>query len=116
MKPTRSTARNNELDRVMRDQSSDPCGVKVVAYITSWCPDCTRSRRVLQRLGWVFAEIDTEKIPGAEEAMRAINGGSGKVPTILTDGPGGRSVLVEPGDRELADELRRCSRGEAEAD
>ncbi len=94
----------------MRDQRTDPCDVKVVAYIAAWCPDCTRSRRALQRLGVVFAEIDTERIPGAEEAMRAVNGGSGKVPTILVDGPGGRAVLVEPGDRELADEIRRCSR------
>ena len=94
----------------MAYQSNESCDVKVVAYITSWCPDCTRSRRVLQRLGYIFAEIDTERVPGSEDAMRAINGGSGKVPTILIDGPGGRSVLVEPGDRELADALRRCSR------
>ncbi len=94
----------------MAFHSNEPCDVKVVAYITSWCPDCTRSRRILQRMGYVFAEIDTERIPGSEEAMKAINGGSGKVPTILIDGPGGRSVLVEPSDRELADALRRCSR------
>ncbi len=94
----------------MGHQSKDPCEVKVVAYITTWCPDCHRSRRVLLRLGLVFAEVDTEKIPGAEAAMKAVNGGSGKVPTILIDGPGGCSVLVEPGDRELADAVRRCGR------
>lgn len=90
---------------------NDPCGVKVVAYITDWCPDCSRSRRVLQRFGIPFAEIDIERIPGSEDAMRAVNGGTGKIPTILIDGPGGRSILVEPGDRELADALRKCSGG-----
>ena len=70
----------------MRPESNDHCGVQVLAYITTWCPDCSRSRRVLQRLGMVFVEIDTEKIAGAEEAMRAINGDLGKVPTILITG------------------------------
>ena len=80
--------------------------VMVVAYITTWCPDCIRSRRVLQKSGVGFVEIDIEKVDGAEDAMRALNGGSGKVPTILIDGPNGRTILIEPGDRELADALR----------
>jgi mycoredoxin len=80
--------------------------VTVVSYITSWCPDCIRSRRVLQRSGVAYVEIDIEKIPGSEDAMRALNGGSGKVPTILIDGPNGRTILIEPGDRDLADALR----------
>jgi mycoredoxin len=92
----------------MQEERNDPCDVKIVAYITTWCPDCNRSRRVLQRLGFDFIEIDIEKIPGSEEAMRAINGGSGKVPTIVISGPGIEWILVEPGDRELADALRGC--------
>jgi len=79
--------------------------VTVVAYITSWCPDCTRSRRVLQRSGVAFVEIDIEKTPSAEDAMRALNGGSGKVPTILIENGAERAILIEPGDRELADAL-----------
>ena len=78
----------------------------VIAYVTHWCPDCSRSRRVLQRSGVPFVEIDIEEIPSAEAAMRAVNGGSGKIPTILIDGPAGRTVLVEPGDRELSSALR----------
>ena len=76
--------------------------------MTGWCPDCIRSRRVLLRAGVEFVEIDIEKIPGSEEAMRALNGGSGKVPTILIENQFGRKVLIEPGDRELADALRSC--------
>ena len=94
----------------MLEDIDDPCDVKVVSYITGWCPDCTASRRVLTRLGFGFIEIDIEKTPGSEEAMRAMNGGSSKVPTILIEGPGGREVLIEPADRELADAVRRCSR------
>ena len=73
----------------------------VIAYMTNWCPDCIRSRRVLQRAGILFAEIDIDDIPAAEDAMRSLNGGSGKVPTILIDGPQGRLILIEPSDAEL---------------
>lgn len=80
--------------------------VTVTAYITNWCPDCARSRRVLQRAGISFEEIDIEAVQGAEETMRALNGGSGKVPTILIESPEDRTVLIEPNDRELTDALR----------
>ena len=80
--------------------------VSVVVYMTGWCPDCVRSRRVLQRSGLPFVEIDIEKTPGAEDAMRAINGNSGKVPTILIESGEHRVVLIEPSNRELSDTLR----------
>ena len=92
----------------MPDQNHDPCEIRIVVYTTSWCPDCTRSRRVLHRLGVPCAEIDIEKVTGAEQAMRSVNGGSSKVPTILIDGPGGRSILVEPANRELTDAIEAC--------
>ncbi len=78
----------------------------VTVYMTKWCPDCARSRRVLQRSGVHFVEIDIEKTPSAEDAMRAQNGGSGKVPTILIDSPEGLLALIEPSDRELTEALR----------
>jgi mycoredoxin len=74
---------------------------KVVAYTTSWCPDCTRSKRVLQRAGVSYQEIDIEEVKGAEEEMRARNGGSGKVPTIFI----GDKVLIEPSDVDLRQAL-----------
>jgi mycoredoxin len=75
---------------------------QVVAYVTSWCPDCHRSQRLLDRLRIPYEAIDIETTAGAEEAMRASNGGLGKVPTILIGG----SVLVEPSDEELTTALR----------
>jgi mycoredoxin len=80
--------------------------VTITAYITGWCPDCSRSRRVLQRSGVAFHEIDIEKTPGAEAEMRALNGGSGKVPTILIESPAGQAILIEPNDRELREVLQ----------
>jgi mycoredoxin len=69
---------------------------------------------VLQRSGLPFIEIDIEKTPSAEDAMREINGGSGKVPTILIESAAGRRVLIEPGDNELSDALRATGRSESE--
>lgn len=86
--------------------------VTIVAYITHWCPDCVRSRRVLQRFGLPFVEIDIEKTPSAEDAMRAINGGSGKVPTILIESAAGRRVLIEPNDHELTVALRSTAQND----
>lgn len=77
----------------------------VIVYTTTWCPDCARSKRVLQRAGVEFVEIDIEKTPSAEAAMRELNGGSGKVPTILIDVPEGRRTLIEPSDTELSEAL-----------
>jgi hypothetical protein len=60
----------------------------------------------MQRAGVRFAEIDIEQTPGAEETMRALNGNSGKVPTILIENGTRRTVLIEPSDRELNEILR----------
>ncbi len=73
----------------------------VVAFVTSWCPDCMRAKRILKKSGLAYEEIDIEKISGSEEAMRGLNGGSGKVPTIVIQRDSGRQVLIEPADEEL---------------
>lgn len=44
-------------------------------YMTAWCSDCTRSRRMLLGAGVTFEEIDVKTVEGAETAMRALNGG-----------------------------------------
>lgn len=75
----------------------------VVVYMTTWCSDCSRSRRLLKRLGVPYQEIDIERVDGAEEEMRALNGGSGKVPTLLIDG----RTLIEPSESELRRALQR---------
>ena len=61
----------------------------------------------MQRSGVLFNEIDIDSTAGAEAAMREANGGSGKVPTLIIERNGERTILIEPGDRELADALRK---------
>lgn len=80
--------------------------LSVVAYITSWCPDCHRARRILREMNVACVEIDIERVSGAEAAMRAVNGGSGKVPTIVI----GDHVLIEPSDDTLRSALHRYLR------
>jgi hypothetical protein len=60
----------------------------------------------MQLAGMPYTEIDIEKTPGAEDAMRALNGNSGKVPTILIESGDRRVILIEPSNRELSDTLR----------
>lgn len=79
-----------------------PAAQHAIVYSTAWCPDCHRSLRLLNRLGVNYVEIDIEKVDGADRAMRRLNGGSGKVPTVIV----GTTVLVEPSDTDLEAALK----------
>jgi mycoredoxin len=70
----------------------------VVIYGTSWCGDCRRVKKVLERLGVDYAWVDVERMKGAREEMLRLNGGDRRVPTLLF--PDG-SVLVDPTNPEL---------------
>lgn len=85
----------------------------IVMYGVQWCPDCSRSRRVLKRHRVEYKEIDIDRESGADAKMRSLNGGSGKVPTLII----GEETLIEPSDHELTSALRRqglISEGEEE--
>lgn len=58
----------------------------------------------MQRLGIPFREVDIDEVEGAEDQMHALNGGSGKVPTILVNG----RILIEPSDQELTAALQEA--------
>ena len=47
---------------------------KVVMYSTSWCPYCTRARRLLEEKGVAFEEIDVDARPEARSEMIARSG------------------------------------------
>jgi len=66
----------------------------IIMYGTTWCPDCTRAKRIL----------DSHAIPRTR--VQEINGGYMSVPTILF--PDG-SILVEPANRELEAKLNGAS-------
>jgi mycoredoxin len=74
----------------------------IIMYGTTWCPDCTRAKRVLERHDVPYTWINIEEDPEARRLVSQINGGFMSVPTILF--PDG-SILVEPGNRELEAQL-----------
>jgi len=75
---------------------------KITVYGTNWCPDCSRSKRLLDSKDLEYVWIDIEQNPDSAEIVRHLNKGSQVVPTIVL--PGGK-VLAEPSNRELEDAL-----------
>ena len=74
----------------------------IIMYGTTWCPDCTRAKRVLERHNVPYTWINIEQDAAARSRVQEINGGYMSVPTILF--PDG-SVLVEPANSELEAKL-----------
>jgi mycoredoxin len=62
-----------------------------------WCPDCRRSKALLDRLGVAYEYVDLEVEPDRYAEIEAISGGR-SIPTILF--PEG-DHLVEPDDATL---------------
>jgi mycoredoxin len=77
----------------------------IVVYGADWCGDCRRAKRLLERRGTEFLWVDVEHDPAMAEEARRI-GRSKRIPVIaFPDG----SVLVEPTDPELSEELDRIT-------
>jgi mycoredoxin len=75
---------------------------EITVFATTWCGDCHRAKRVLDRRGARYRWIDVDQDREAAERAVRISGGRRRVPTILF--PDG-TVLVEPSDGELEDKL-----------
>jgi mycoredoxin len=75
---------------------------EIVVYSASWCGDCRRARRVLDRHGARYRWIDVDEDETAARTVIRINNGIQVVPTILF--PDG-SILTEPSDAELSAKL-----------
>lgn len=58
-----------------------PAGA-LTLYVSEWCPDCRRARRVLEEAEVPFEEIDIDRDRGAEELIQARAGGRRVVPTL----------------------------------
>jgi mycoredoxin len=62
-------------------------------YTTPWCGYCVRLKKMMQREGIAYAEVDIEKDPQAADVVMAANGGNRTVPTLVfADG----SALTNP--------------------
>lgn len=61
-----------------------------------FCPDVTRARIRLERLGLEWTEYDVEADPERKQEMVALTGRS-NVPTLVI----GNTILIEPSTKEI---------------
>jgi len=65
----------------------------VTMYTTSWCGYCVRLKKLMQREGIDYAEVNIEVDENAADLVMKANGGNRTVPTLLfADG----SALTNP--------------------
>jgi mycoredoxin len=55
----------------------------VTMFTTQWCGYCVRLKKLMQREGIEFAEVDIENDAAAAELVMQANGGNRTVPTLL---------------------------------
>ena len=55
----------------------------VTMYTTDWCGYCVRLKKLMQREGIAFAEVNIEHDAQAAELVMKANGGNRTVPTLL---------------------------------
>jgi mycoredoxin len=58
-------------------------GAPVTMYTTQWCGYCVRLKKLMQRDGIEFAEVDIENDEQAADLVMKANGGNRTVPTLL---------------------------------
>ena len=52
-------------------------------YSTTWCGYCMRLKRMLDREGIAYTEVNIEEDPAAAELVMRVNGGNRTVPTVV---------------------------------
>lgn len=82
--------------------TNDDKNHKIIFYGANWCPDCRRSKELLDSMGVQYEYIDLEKDPEAAKKVVEINGGYQSIPTIVFPDS---HILVEPSNEELKDEI-----------
>ncbi|MPQ99854.1 mycoredoxin [Modestobacter sp. I12A-02628] len=76
--------------------------VPVTMYTTSWCGYCVRLKKMMQREGIEFAEVNIETDETAADRVMAANGGNRTVPTLVfADG----SALTNPSIDQVKSQL-----------
>jgi len=58
-------------------------GTAVTMYTTSWCGYCVRLKKMMQREGIEFAEVNIETDESAADLVMRANGGNRTVPTLV---------------------------------
>ena len=78
----------------------------VTMYTTTWCGYCVRLKKLMQREGIDYAEVDIERDPAAAELVMQANGGNRTVPTLLfSDG----SALTNPSIDQVKAQLEQSA-------
>jgi mycoredoxin len=62
-------------------------------YSTTWCGHCMRLKRMLDREGIAYDEVNIDEDPAAADFVTQVNGGNRTVPTVVF--PGG-AALTNP--------------------
>ena len=52
-------------------------------YSTTWCGYCMRLKRMLDREGIAYTEVNIEQDPAAADLVMSVNGGNRTVPTLV---------------------------------
>ena len=74
----------------------------VTMYTTTWCGYCVRLKKLMQREGIEYAEVDIETDDSAADVVMRANGGNRTVPTLVfADG----SALTNPGIDQIKTQL-----------
>ena len=55
----------------------------VTMYTTPWCGYCVRLKKLMQRDGIQYTEVDIEADPQAADLVMQANGGNRTVPTLV---------------------------------
>jgi mycoredoxin len=55
----------------------------VTMYTTTWCGYCVRLKKLMQREGIEYAEVNIEQDAAAADLVMQANGGNRTVPTLL---------------------------------
>ena len=75
---------------------------KIIMYSTQWCGACERSKKLFDKLGIAFTEVDIDYDKEGFEIAKKIQNQNPRIPTIVfEDG----SFLVEPSDVELTNKI-----------
>ena len=79
----------------------------VTMYTTTWCGYCVRLKKLMQREGIEYAEVDIEADESAADVVMAANGGNRTVPTLVfADG----TALTNPSIDQVKAALSQSSR------
>ena len=78
----------------------------VTMYTTPWCGYCVRLKKLMQREGIEYAEVDIERDPAAAALVMQANGGNRTVPTLLF--PDG-SALTNPSIDQVKAQLEQST-------